>query len=114
MVILASAAFTVKSTYQRNKQKILGQLVFGRDMILPINHLANWRFICQRKQAQIEKNVINENSTRINHNYRSGDQIMLREKTTLNMKHHLKVRMILFKCGKTEQLLFKRERSQID
>ena len=53
MVILAAAASTVRSTYHRTKHKNMGQLVFGRYMILPINHLANWIFIRQRKQAKI-------------------------------------------------------------
>ena len=51
MVILASAALAVQSTYHRTKQKNPGQLIFGRDMILPLNHLANWISICQQKQA---------------------------------------------------------------
>ena len=69
-------------------KKIPDQLVFGRDMIQPINHLVNWRLIRQRKQAQIDKDVIHENSTRVNHNYIIGDWAMVREKMTLNMKHH--------------------------
>ena len=51
MGILAASAFLVQSTYHRTKQKIPGQLVFGLDMILPINRVANLRFIRQRKQA---------------------------------------------------------------
>ena len=45
MGILNRAAFTVQSTYHRKKGKSPGQLVFGRDMILPTNHVANWRYI---------------------------------------------------------------------
>ena len=82
-------------------------------MILPINHRANWRLIRQRKQAQIDKDVIPENSTRVDHDYRIGDWVMARKKMTLNMKHHLKVRMKLFKIGQTEPLPFKWERSHI-
>ena len=50
MGILSAAAFMVRSTYHRTEQKNTGQLFFGRDMILPINHVANWIQICQRKQ----------------------------------------------------------------
>ena len=70
-------------------------------MILPINHIANWRLIHQHKQAQTEKYVIRENSTRVDHDYIIGDWVMVRGKMTLNMKHHLKVRMKLFKIGQT-------------
>ena len=41
MGILAGAAFAVQYTYHRTKDKISGQLVFGRDMILSINHVAD-------------------------------------------------------------------------
>ena len=80
MEILLAAAFAVRATYNRTKQKIPGQLVFGREMILPINHLANWRSICQRKQAQMDKDVIRENSTKVNHDYIIGDWVMVRKK----------------------------------
>ena len=56
----------------RNKGNSPGQLVFGRDTILLTNHVVDWRYICQRKQAQIEKYVIHENSTIIENDYRVG------------------------------------------
>ena len=61
-------------------KKSPSQLVFGRDMILPINNLANWRFIHQHKQAQIEEDLIRKNCTRTDHNDRVGDQITVRKK----------------------------------
>ena len=80
MGILAAVAFAVRAMYHQTKQKSPGQLVFGQDMILPINHLASWILIHQRKQAQIEKEVIRENSTRVNHDYRIGEWVMVRGK----------------------------------
>ena len=68
-------------------------------MFLPINHIANWILIRQRKQDQINKDGIRENSTRANHDYRFGEWAMVRERKTLNMKQNLKVRMKLFKPG---------------
>ena len=53
MGILAASGFVVRSMYHRTKQKILGQLVFGRYMTLPIYHISNWRYIRQQKQTQI-------------------------------------------------------------
>ena len=43
--ILAAADFAVRSTYHTTKGKSPGQLVFVRDMILPINQVADWRYI---------------------------------------------------------------------
>ena len=48
-------------------------------MILPINHIANWRLIRHRKQAQIDKDVNRKNSTRVDYDYRIGDWVMVRE-----------------------------------
>ena len=45
-------------------------------MILPINHVEDCRYICQRKQMQINKDVDRENTTRINYDYRVGDKFM--------------------------------------
>ena len=64
--------------YVPSDKKSPGQLVFGRDMILPINHISHWRYIRQRKQAQIEKCVIYKDSTRINYDYNIGDKVMVR------------------------------------
>ena len=41
MGILAASTFAVRSKYHRNQGKIPGQLLFGRDMILPINNTAD-------------------------------------------------------------------------
>ena len=82
MVILAVATFKVQATYHRNKQKSPDQLLFGRDIILPINHIANWRLIRQRKQAKIDKDAICENSTRVDQDYRIGDWVTVRKKNS--------------------------------
>ena len=42
LVILSAAAFTIFSTTNRLKGYNPGQLIFGRDMILPINHKVGW------------------------------------------------------------------------
>ena len=49
MGILEATYFTVRSTYHQTIQKSLGQLFFGRYMILPINHVENRRHVCQLK-----------------------------------------------------------------
>src|SRR5687767_12351299 len=53
--ILSATAFAVRSTYHTTLKKTPGQLVFGRDMIFNIQHVANWEFIRQNKQKVIEK-----------------------------------------------------------
>ena len=79
--ILAAAAFAVRSTYHTTLQKTPGQLVYGRDMILNVKHLANWEYIRQRKQHLINKNNNRENEKRIPHVYKRGDKVLLRRGT---------------------------------
>ena len=86
MGILASTAFVVRSMYHSTKQKIPVQLVFGQEVILPINHVADWGYIHYHKQTQIDKNILLENNTRIDHNYRVGYQVMMGSKSAFKYK----------------------------
>ena len=86
MVILASAPFAVRYMYHTTKSKIPGQLVFGQDMILPINHVVDWRCVHQRRQTQIDNYVIRENTTIIDHNYREGNKVMTLTKSAFKYK----------------------------
>ena len=54
-----------------------GQLIFGRDMILNTQYLADWTVIKACKQQLIHKNDIIENSKCIPHQYKVGDMVML-------------------------------------
>ena len=55
-------------------------------MILPINHVGYWRYICQRKKTQINKDVTRENTTRIDHDYRVGDKVMTNDRSAYKYK----------------------------
>ena len=57
-----------------------GQLVFGRDLILNIKHVADWNAILERKQKLIDQNNRRENSKRIQHKYRVGDEVLMYDK----------------------------------
>ena len=86
IVILATSYFVVQITYHWTKQKSPGQLVFGRAMILPIDHIVNWRYMLQRKQAQPEKGVIRVNSIRINYDFNIGYKIIVRRNQVYKYK----------------------------
>ena len=76
--ILSATAFAVRSTYHTTLKKSPGQLVFGRDMVFNIEHIANWEYIRASKQKLIQKNNVLENSKRSPHDYSVGDKVMLR------------------------------------
>ncbi len=77
MGILATTMFAVRSTYHTTLKKTPGQLVFGRDMIFNIQHVANWKFIRQNKQCHIDKNNKAENAKRVAYSYKEGDLVLL-------------------------------------
>ena len=63
------------------------QLVFGRDVILNIKHVADWEHIRHRKKLQINHNNKRENMRRNYHQYKVGDKILVKRKK--NSKHEL-------------------------
>ena len=68
MEILATTALDLRSTYHIIEYNIPGQLVFGQYMIIPMKHIADWRYIRQHKQPKIEKDGIRENFNQIEYN----------------------------------------------
>ena len=69
---LAAAAFAIRSITRNTRQ-----LVYGRDMLLPVKFTADWAAIQQRKQTETKRNNERENKSRIAHEYKVGDQILL-------------------------------------
>jgi hypothetical protein len=74
---LTATAYAVRSTYHTTLQATPGQLIFGRDMILPTEFKANWAAITMRKQESIDKSNKQENRKRIPHTYNVGDKVLL-------------------------------------
>ena len=72
---LSAAACAIRCTDHTTLQATPGQLVFGRDMILPITMRADWNAIQARRQAMIEHNNAVENSKRIEHTHEVGDKV---------------------------------------
>ena len=79
--LIAAVGFAIRSTYHTTLQSTPGQLVFGRDMIFNILHIADWEYIKQRKQQMIHKNNQRENSNHIEHTYKVGDKGLVRRGT---------------------------------
>ena len=79
--------FSVRATYHTTLQASPMQLVFGRDAILNIKHVADWEHIRKRKQLRINHNNMRENMRRDNRQYKVGDKILVKRKK--NSKHEL-------------------------
>jgi hypothetical protein len=76
---LASAAYAILSTFHTTLKATPGQLVFGRDMVLPITFMADWGAIEQQRQKEMGRNNRRENASRISNDYKIGDKILLKK-----------------------------------
>lgn len=74
---LTAAAYAIRSTHHTTLQASPAQLVFGRDMLLPVKFVADWTRIAARKQDIINKSNDQENRNRIAHQYKRGDRVLL-------------------------------------
>ena len=77
--ILTAVAFAVRATVHTTTQATPMQLVFGRDAVLNIQFQANWKWIRDRKQKLIKQNNQRENSRRIPHQYKVGDEVLIKQ-----------------------------------
>ena len=66
---LTSCVFAIRSTYHSTLDAATpAQVVFGKDMILPISWQANWEQLRARRQEMISHNNVRENATCIETN----------------------------------------------
>ena len=69
--------FGIRATYHTTLEATPTQLVFRRDAILPINYQPDWDHIQNNKRKRIELNNMRENKSRIPHEYKVGDMILV-------------------------------------
>ena len=72
------------------KYKSPGELVFGQDIIIPINNVPGWRYIYKCKQTQIDKDITLENTTRIGHDYKLGDKVMTKNRSSYKYENPIR------------------------
>jgi hypothetical protein len=82
---LSSAAYAIRSTFHTTLKATPGKLVFGRDMVLPITFMAEGGSIEEQLQKEMAHNNRRENASRITHDYKVGDKVLLK-----NLGKHLR------------------------
>lgn len=75
---LTDAAYAIRSTYLTTQGATPAQMVFGRDMVLPVDFEIDWDEITKRKQKRINESCDRENKRRIEHTYQEGDKVLLK------------------------------------
>jgi transposase InsO family protein len=76
---LSSAVYEIRSTSHTTLKPTPGKLVFGRDMVLPIKFMADWREIEQQRQKKMVRNNRRENAFRISHDHKVGDKVLVKK-----------------------------------
>ena len=62
---LSNAAYAIRCAFHNTTHGYLpGELVFGRDMFMPISKNIDWNAIKDKKQKKIAKSNLRENSKR--------------------------------------------------
>ena len=88
---LTAASYAIRSTFHTTLNATPAQLVYGRDMLLPMKFVADWTRIQQSKQDQIHQSNVRENSKQIPHQYQVGDQVLIQRpgiSNKLSTPHH--------------------------
>ena len=67
---LTMASYAIRCAFHKTHGYSPGQLVFGRDMFMPIEATIDWNSIKERKQKAIRKSNERENSKRIHLQYK--------------------------------------------
>jgi transposase InsO family protein len=83
---LTSIAWALRSTIYTTLDTTPAELVFGRDMIMPIQFKADWEKIRVKRQLKINKDNERENKRRIKHNYNVGDKILVTDPISIKRK----------------------------
>jgi len=74
---LQTAAYSIRAAVHGTMRISPGALVYGRDMLLDIPLIVDLELLRQRRQAMINKNLINANRKRIAHDYTVGEEVWI-------------------------------------
>ena len=78
---ISSTQYAISATVHSITRESPGAFIYQRDMMLPVQNLANWESIRLKKGKQIEKNWIRENNKRKPFDWRVGMEVMVEELT---------------------------------
>ena len=95
---MAVAEFAICSTNNSQKGYSPGQLIFGRDMILPIKHEVDWDLIRQKRQAQINRDNSREDRYRVDYDHKVSDNVMLTKHTAYKYETPYTFTFLITQC----------------
>ena len=75
--LLTNVGWAIRSTHHTVLGTTPGAAIFERDMLFDIPFLADWSDIGKRRQNQVDKSNIRENSKRVDFDYRVGQKCLI-------------------------------------
>ena len=81
--VLTTVAFAIRATVHTTTRVMPMQLVFGHNVILNIQHQADWHYVKERKERMIKINNQRENAKQIPHTYQVGALVLIKNEQTL-------------------------------
>jgi len=75
--LTSAAAYVMRATVHGVTKYTPSQLVFTKDIILHTTMEANVELARQRREAAISQNNTRENKSRVAHNYKKGDWVLI-------------------------------------
>jgi transposase InsO family protein len=73
---LSNAMYATRAAVHGSLQATPGSLAFGRDMILDIPLIADFRALQEQRQLLIDQRLVEANRKRFSHDYQVGDQVL--------------------------------------
>ena len=88
--LLATCIHVTRSSINQTMQTSPGALVFQRDMLFDIPVIADLDAVRNKRQLQINNNLIRSNKRRIHYNYQPGQHVMVmtEDPTKLEQRTH--------------------------
>ena len=75
--VLASVAYAIRSTHHSTLGASPAQIVFSRDMVIPMQYVAEWDIIHKRKQLKIDAANTRENKKRVEWDYKISYLVLI-------------------------------------
>jgi len=81
--VITNVGWALRSTYHTVLGSSPGSAIFGRDMLFDIPYIADWSEIGKRRQNQVDKANVRENSRRLDFDYKKGQKVLVIKGGTL-------------------------------
>jgi hypothetical protein len=82
-ILLSDATWAICSIHHTVLKASPGAAIFGRDMLFDIPFIADWKKIGEHKQKLTDLNTAHKNKSRIDHDYKVGQKILVWNKGIL-------------------------------